>query len=393
MKLSAEFLRSSTVSNCSPTSTSDWLRNSRGLHLNAKHLQLAHVLYYLLQLKPLIDARLPVPTVVVFPSFEEPLEANDPATKAGIESLLLQVVTPVCKGSIQSVNDLFDYAARQPDQFLSAVMSEQLFVPQGHLPGDFSDARQALDAHFQSLQGRTASTMVDALRKVPPGVAVAFAIQDRLRPQFHLQENAHELDAQPLMALPVHWHYFQLCAKASGQELVSTRVLSEANFSTLKALQDPSVSWLADIPIQGLVELRTNMEFATFREELKKYTSQLAEAGPLELDSVVREVNHGLASLVQRHAKEMNEVKVKTQHVVDGVARAAVLGAGVGLCLTFLPAVALAAGVSAPVAAAVGALGGGALGVAQQYGSAYSERRHLARHSLVGMLAAARVAR
>ncbi len=31
MKLSAESLRSSTVSNCSPTSTSDWLRKSRGL--------------------------------------------------------------------------------------------------------------------------------------------------------------------------------------------------------------------------------------------------------------------------------------------------------------------------------------------------------------------------
>ena len=36
MNLSAESLRSSTVSNYFPTSTSDWLRNSRGLHFLTK---------------------------------------------------------------------------------------------------------------------------------------------------------------------------------------------------------------------------------------------------------------------------------------------------------------------------------------------------------------------
>lgn len=59
------------------------------------------------------------------------------------------------------------------------------------------------------------------------------------------------------------------------------------------------------------MEMRRNLEVVNFRDELKKYTAQLASARPLELDDVVKEVNHGLASLVQRHAKAMEEVKAK----------------------------------------------------------------------------------
>jgi hypothetical protein len=186
------------------------------LPLNAKHLQLAHVLYFVLQLQPLVDARLPVPAIVVFPSFEEPLEENDATTKAGIEALLIQVVAPACDGTISAVSELLDYAARHPDKYLPAVMGAQLFVPQGHLPGEFKDARDALSAHIAELEGRQAQFVVDTFKKLPPGVAVTLAMMDRLRPQFHLLENANELDAQPLMALPVQWHYFELCAKASA---------------------------------------------------------------------------------------------------------------------------------------------------------------------------------
>jgi hypothetical protein len=204
-----------------------------------------------------------------------------------------------------------------------------------------------------------------------------------------LLENSNELQAQPLMALPVQWHYFGLCATASARELVNKKVLSEANFVTLRALQDDSVSWLANIPIEGLVEMRRNSEVVTFREELKKYTSQLAAAGPLELNDVVKEVNHGLASLVQRHAKAMEDVRTKYwPKIVGAAAGAAVRAAGMG-SLAFLPALASVAGVAAPVGAMLGALGGGALGAVKEIAGAKAEQRQLYRHSLLGMLASA----
>lgn len=360
------------------------------LPLNATHLQLAHVLYYVLQLKPLVDARLPVPVIVVFPSFEEPLEENDAFTKAGIEALLLQVAAPVCDGSITAVSELLEYAAKYPDKYLPAVMKEQLFVPAHHEAGDFHNALDALSAHVAGIGGRQSQKVVEAFKQLPAGVAVTLAILDRLRPQYHLLENANELGAQPLMALPVHWHYFELCAKASARELVDKKVLSEANFLTLQALQDDSVSWLANIPIEGLVEIRRNLEVATFREELKKYTSQLAAAGPLEINDVVREVNHGLASLVQRHAKAMDEVKTKYWPKIVGAAAGAVVGAVSMGSLAFLPALAGMVGVAAPAGAVIGALGGGALSGVKEIASEKAEQRHLARHSLIGMLATAR---
>lgn len=360
------------------------------LPLNAKLLQLAHVLYYLLQLKPLVDARLPVPVVVVFPSFEEPLEKSDAFTKAGIEALLLQVVAPVCDGSITAVSELVEYAAKYPDKYLPAVMAKQLFVPAGHEAYDFHNASDALRAHIAGIEGRQSQKIVDEFKKMPAGVAVTGAILDRLRPQYHLLENANELGAQPLMALPVHWHYFGLCAKASAQEMVNMKVLSEESFLTLQALQDDNVSWLANIPIEGLVEIRRNLEVETFRQELKKYTSQLAAAGPLEINDVVKEVNHGLASLVQRHAKAMDEVKANYWPKIVGVGAGAVLGAlGIG-SLAFLPALAGMAGVAVSAGAVGGALGGGALSGVKEIASAKAEQRHLSRHSLIGMLATAR---
>ncbi|EKD98005.1 MAG: hypothetical protein ACD_23C00627G0001 [uncultured bacterium] len=359
------------------------------LPLNAKQLQLALVLYYLLQLKPLVNARLPVPVIVVFPSFEEPLEENDASTKAGIEALLLQVVAPACDGSITAVSELLEYAAKYPDKYLPAVMKEQFFVPAHHEAGDFHNALDALRAHVAGIEGRQSQKVVDAFKRLPAGVAVTLAILDRLRPQYHLLENANELGAQPLMALPVHWHYFELCAKASARELVNKKVLTEASFLTLQALQDDSVSWLANIPIEGLVEIRRNLEVVTFRDELKKYTSQLAAAGPLELDDVVKEVNHGLASLVQRHTKAMDEVKNKYWPKIAGAAAGAVVGAASMGSLALLPALAGLVGVAVPAGAVAGALGGGALSGVKEVASEKAEQRHLSRHSLIGMLATA----
>jgi hypothetical protein len=87
------------------------------LRLNARHLQLAINLYYILQLQPLVAASLPVPPVIVFPSFEEILEANDAQTKRGIEDLIVKVVGPICEGSISSVEEIGQYAMQFEGKF------------------------------------------------------------------------------------------------------------------------------------------------------------------------------------------------------------------------------------------------------------------------------------
>ncbi len=80
------------------------------LRLNAMHLQLAHALFYILQLRPLVEPRFPVPPVFVFPSFDQPLQDNDAHTMQGMEQLALRLVGPLCDGTVASLGDLFDYA-------------------------------------------------------------------------------------------------------------------------------------------------------------------------------------------------------------------------------------------------------------------------------------------
>ncbi len=96
------------------------------------------------------------------------------------------------------------------------------------------------------------------------------------------------MGAQPLLSQPVHWHYFEKISLASAMELRSKDILSEQAFQTLRSIQDDSLSWLANIPVATLANLLVNNEHRWFREELNKYTSQLATAGPIETDAMVR---------------------------------------------------------------------------------------------------------
>jgi hypothetical protein len=102
--------------------------------LNAKHLQLAHALFYVLQLRPLVDADLPVPPVFVFPSFEESLEERDAHTKYGMEQLAVRMIGPICNGTVTSVDELFQYAQKTGKPFALTLLASGLFVPPGCQP-------------------------------------------------------------------------------------------------------------------------------------------------------------------------------------------------------------------------------------------------------------------
>jgi hypothetical protein len=87
----------------------------------------------------------------------------------------------------------------------------------------------------------------------------------------------------------------------------------------------------------------------------------------------------------------MEDVRAKYWPKIAGIVATAAVGAIGGAGLSFLPALAAAGAVAAPVGAVLGALGGGALGAVKEIVGSEAERRQLTRHSLVGMLATAKV--
>jgi hypothetical protein len=359
------------------------------LHLNAMHLQLAIALYNILQLAPLVEAKLPVPPVFLFPSFETQLEENDIATKAGFSALALQLVTPVCNGTITSLEELFEYARMQEDEFLAAVMAEHLFVPPGSDPTEQLSGKEAVARYLEQLKGVRDEKVLEQLRRAPPGALVLNGILERLRPQYHLYENSDELDAQPLLSQAVHWHYYEKCAQASAKDLVRKQILSEQSFQTLRALQDDSLDWLASVPVDGLVELYANQEHKWFRKELKEYTTQITSAGAADLSKVVREVNHGLSELMLREQKAMKDIEAKYEPKKWGVYAGGAAGVATAAAAYMLPSLAPMLGVTAPAIVAATSAVGVAVGVAKERAGEASEKRR-ARKSLLGVLATVR---
>jgi hypothetical protein len=358
------------------------------LRLNAMHLQLANALFHILQLRPLVDARFPVPPVFVFPSFEQTLQENDAHTMHGMEQLALRLIGPLCDGSVASLDDLFDYARRREDAFVRVILENRLFVPPGGDPNRALQPSEAVREYIAQLEGIRSDRALGALKMLPGGVVILNGVLERLTPQYQFIENANELGAQPLLSQAVHWHYFDKCATANAVDLRRRDVLSEQAFQTLRAIQDDSLSWLANIPVDGLRELIANNEHRWLREELNKYTSQLAGAGEIGTSEMVREVSHGLASLVQRQQKAMNEIEKK----YEPKKWAAYLGGGAGLAVAgaaMLPILSPFLGVAIPAAAALGAIGGAALGFGKEKIGEQAEKRQ-AQRSMIGMLATAR---
>ena len=359
------------------------------LHLNAKHLQLAIALFYVLQLHPLVNAGLPVPPVFVFPSFEEGLEEHDAHTKHGMEQLAVRMVAPLCDGTVTSVSELFEYANKHGELFAQKLLASGLFIPPGGQPNQRLKVAEATKAYIEALEGVRSAEMLARMKMLPTGVLLLTGVLERIRPHYHLLENATELDAQPLLSQRAHWHYFEKCAQANAEELRRKNVLSEQAFQTLRAVQDDSLSWLATIEVQTLAELIANNEHHWLREELNGYTAQLAGGASIDTNEMVREVSFGLASLVQRQQKAMSDIERK----YAPKKMAAYLGGGSSLALAaaaaLLPSLSPLLGTAVPVAAAAAAIGGGTLAFGKAKLGEQVEK-HQAERSMLGVLATVR---
>jgi hypothetical protein len=350
---------------------------------------LALALFYVLPLRPLVDAKLQVPPIFVFPSFEQDLEKGDAITQFGIGSLIVKVVAPACNADLTTPEELLEFARKHEDAFLDAVSRDRLFVPAGVDPHSVGSAREAATVYLNGLEGIRSEEALSQLKRLPCGVLVFNGILERLRPIYHLIENSEELVAQPILSQDTHWHYFELCVQAEVSQLVNDKVINRESLDVLRAMQDDSLTWLANIPIEGLAELRRNHEHAELREHLKKCTAQLTSAGPAEIEAVTKEVRHGLEVMIQRQQKAIIDIEARYAPKKWAAVTGGALSLAAGASMVFMPALAVAAGVAIPVASALAGLGGGGVAyIKEMVGQATDKNR--ARKSMLGLLATAR---
>ncbi|WP_156924747.1 hypothetical protein [Pseudoxanthomonas sp. J35] len=354
----------------------------RDLDLGAEHVELLRQLYQLLQLTPLVEAGLPVPPVLVFPSFEKGLEDLDVYTQVGIGDLVLQAVGAACDATFSELDELQAFVRENPERFVTDVMRAQLFLPPGVVPGEIMDPRVAVKRYLDEIAEYRRPESVRALAEAPLPRVLLTGIAERFAPQYHLLENASELSAQPMLTQRTHWHFFERASAASAVDLHRQDILSEGGLKALQALQHARLAWLGDIPMPVLVELLANQENLAFRRQLGEHTRALSLAGPAELDRVVREVCHAINAMAQSHDKTIGEIDAKYAPKYAATQWTGAAGIGLGFGAMLLPMLS-AFGPAPPLAAGVAMLG--KLGVDKLHENA--ERRR-ARSSLMGVLAA-----
>jgi hypothetical protein len=283
-----------------------WIETNRDEEQFAR-VHLLEQLYNLLKLKPLIDAKLHYPAVVVFPSWEKSLEASDLETQDGISEIILKFFSFYLNANFYDESEIIEHISGSgKDKFRTAVDQHQLFwPPEAHAPIPFE---QALLKYMEQMKIWRSEAWLKQFEKLPPELIVFNGISERLSPQFHINDNAQTLNAQPLFWLPQHFHYFQLLSQGNNSSLQKDGLLKAETYATLQSLLNPNLAWLGNIPINDLARLREDNCNEDFRKKLASYINELSAAKVNEIDNISAEVARAISAPLVEHEKKARQI-------------------------------------------------------------------------------------
>lgn len=358
-----------------PDPVAPWLETVRREE-NFRHvlmLQAAHAA--LLHLKPIVDAELPHCPVFVFPSWEKVLEENDPTTVAGIHQLVADVLAQHVNRAIASVDDAADFVKGHPDQFLRAVEDHKLLVAPGGAVGEpLSDALANYEREIETWRTKE---WIDEYNRLSISGKVMNALFERISPQFHVFENSEELHAHPLICIKQQAHYYRIASVVNADRLQRMGFLEDKTRAIVSAFGSDRLTWISDVPLDSLVELRRNNENENFRKSLRAAVADFHDAEIEDTDRVAGEICREIDSAIGDHNRLVRDTSHKNaQANVKWLGSAFVSGLA-----AFVPTLSPYLGAAVPLALASKA--------AWDLYCQSVERKHQSR-SLMGVLATVR---
>jgi hypothetical protein len=295
-------------------------------------LQNAHAL---LHLKPLIDAELPNLPILVFPSFEKALEERDQHTQQGIRQLTADVIARFVDPGVQDFAQASDFVRRNPDQFVEAVERFSLVVAPGGPIGN--SAAQSLAQYEEEIRTWRTPEWISQFSDLSPAIKLMYLLTERLAPQFHLLENSEELRAHPLVAIEQQAHYFKIVSDTNGERLTKIGLLSGNTSTLIGTLKSERFGWLSNVPIDALVEIRSNNENIGFRKRLENAVARLHESTLEDVDKVAAEVCLEIDHAIAEHQKLIREIDSKYSQKNIKTAGAAIAVAACALVPSLAP--------------------------------------------------------
>jgi hypothetical protein len=307
-------------------------------------IRILEEIFFLLRLKPLVDADLGVPPVVFFPSFDRLLSAHEPITKEKLTVFLGGTLGNLLGFPLTSAEDAAAFATDNPERFLQAVEAKQLLVaPGGPLREPLDEALKRYIREIGAWRSREHMALIEGLSK---SQQVCNALLERLEPQFHLIDNSLAMRAQPLLSVDQQAYYFKLSADASGDLLERESKISPATRSSVDALSTRQFEWLSNASIDALVEMRLNNENELFRKRLAESTSILRDAELQDLDRVAAEVARGVGGLLNDYSQAARKLEEKYRRKYKSLAGVGWLSVGAFLIPHLAPLIASAPGLT-----------------------------------------------
>jgi hypothetical protein len=301
----------------------------------------------ILRLRPLANARLPYPAVLVFPSWEKSLEAGDEQTIDGIEELTLSFFSHYLGTHFDDQSEVLKFIQGSGrDQFRLAVNSYGLLIPpQCDRPVSVDEGIEQYRSYIRIWRPKA---FRETTERLSPEAMALMLISERLAPQFHLRDNARMLKAHPLFWHPTHYHYFHLCANATSSQLEYEKVIDRQTVTLLAALNTPPLAWLGNVSLTDLVRLRESNANEKLRNDLAVHIRALTETALDEVNRVGADIARGIASLLSQHSAEVEKLwhEYKKKLVLDSIGVVVTAGAALSPLLSGLVA---ALGTSAAV--------------------------------------------
>ena len=339
-----------------------------------RHVLLIQAAHALLHLQPLIDAKVSCPSVLVFPSWEKYLEENDETTKVGQRSMVVNLFCNVLEQPFDTIEEVIEAADKDPQNFLNTVEAKRVFIPpNGH---EDNSVAESLVQYVDYLRENRSKKWVSEFETLPIHRQVLSAIWERLMPQYHLLENAEEMNGHPLLAVEQQTKYFKLVCATSGARLQSIGLLEPQTLAAVEALSHKRLTWLSSVPLESIARLKEDGATLEFRTRLNNATERLHASALDDVNRVAAEVCYELADMITTHDKQQRDLKDKYDRIHGNTLALGVAGASVAFAPVLAPL--LGAATLFPIAAKYG----------KDKVDERAERRAMSR-SLTGVLAIA----
>ncbi|MBS1728595.1 MAG: hypothetical protein JST51_17900 [Armatimonadetes bacterium] len=285
-----------------------WLEQERKEE-RFRHVQLLEAVHTVLYLKPLIDAEINQPPILVFPSFEKIMENLDEQTKRNQSKFLSRVIFGLSQQEHTSFSEIIESVNTDPSFFLDRIESEGLLIA----PGDSISlgVTESLKRYEESISRTRTEEWMQTYESAPLELRVLNAVLERYAPFYHLLENSLEFGASPLVSVPGQVACFSKVSEVFTLYDTGFNFADTKTKGALDILQSKPLEWLTNISVDSLASLRAEGEIEQFRKLLSGYISEIENANPNSAERVAGEFAVHLENLIAKHNQELLRINAK----------------------------------------------------------------------------------